>query len=70
MKIGDIKVDLSKVKIPIYSVATREDHIAPPRSVFVGSRCFGGHIKFILAGSGHIAGRQARPHRGRARKLC
>jgi poly[(R)-3-hydroxyalkanoate] polymerase subunit PhaC len=56
MKIGHIKVDLSKVKIPIYSVAAREDHIAPPRSVFVGSRCFGGRIKFILAGSGHIAG--------------
>ncbi len=56
MKIGHIKLDLSKVKIPIYSVATREDHIAPPRSVFVGSRCFGGRAKFILAGSGHIAG--------------
>jgi polyhydroxyalkanoate synthase subunit PhaC len=56
MKIGGIKVDLSKVNIPIYSVATREDHIAPPRSVFVGSRCFGGRVKFILAGSGHIAG--------------
>jgi poly[(R)-3-hydroxyalkanoate] polymerase subunit PhaC len=49
-------IDLSKVTIPIYNLATREDHIAPAKSAFIGSRFFGGPVKFVLAGSGHIAG--------------
>ena len=52
----NIQLDLSKVKIPIYDLATKEDHIAPAKSVFRGSRMFGGMVKFVLAGSGHIAG--------------
>ena len=56
MEIGGIKLDLQAVTIPIYNLATREDHIAPPRSVFVGSSFFGGPVTFVLAGSGHIAG--------------
>ncbi len=56
MEVGDEKLDLKKVKIPIYNLATREDHIAPPRSVFLGSSCFGGKVTFVLTGSGHIAG--------------
>ena len=46
----------SKVKIPIYNLATREDHIAPAKSVLLGSKFFGGPVRFVLAGSGHIAG--------------
>jgi polyhydroxyalkanoate synthase len=65
MEFGGTKLDLSKVKIPIYHLAAREDHIAPPRSVFVGSRCFGGPVKFVLAGSGHIAGVVNPPAKGR-----
>ncbi len=49
-------IDLSKVTIPIYELATREDHIAPAKSVFVGAGAFGGPVRFVLAGSGHIAG--------------
>jgi polyhydroxyalkanoate synthase len=56
MELAGEKLDLSKVKIPIYNLATREDHIAPARSVFLGSRYFGGPVRFVLAGSGHIAG--------------
>ena len=51
-----VRLDLSKVKIPIYNLATREDHIAPALSVFLGSSCFGGPVEYVLAGSGHIAG--------------
>ena len=47
---------LSDVKIPIYNLATREDHIAPAKSVFVGSKFFGGKVTYVMAGSGHIAG--------------
>jgi polyhydroxyalkanoate synthase len=56
MVIGGEKIDVKSVKVPIYNLATREDHIAPAKSVLVGSRCFGGPVKFVLAGSGHIAG--------------
>ncbi len=56
MVIAGEKLDLKKVTIPVFNLATREDHIAPPQSVFVGSRCFGGPVKFVLSGSGHIAG--------------
>jgi polyhydroxyalkanoate synthase subunit PhaC len=56
MKIGGVKLDLSKVKIPVYNLATKEDHIAPARSVFTGAKFFGGEMRYVLAGSGHIAG--------------
>jgi polyhydroxyalkanoate synthase subunit PhaC len=49
-------LDLSKVKVPVYNLATREDHIAPAKSVLYGSQFFGGPVKFVLSGSGHIAG--------------
>jgi polyhydroxyalkanoate synthase len=49
-------LDLEKVTIPIYELAAREDHIAPARGVFKGAKCFGGPVRFVLAGSGHIAG--------------
>jgi polyhydroxyalkanoate synthase len=56
MEIAGHKLDLKKVKVPIYNLATREDHIAPAKSVFYGSKFFGGPVRFILSGSGHIAG--------------
>ena len=51
-----VPLDLSKVKTPIFVQASREDHIAPYRSVYKGSRLFGGPVTFVMAGSGHIAG--------------
>ena len=56
MIIANVKLDLSKVTIPVYNLAAREDHIAPPRSVFNGAKFFGGDMRYVLAGSGHIAG--------------
>ena len=56
MVLDDTLLDLSKVKVPIYNLATREDHIAPADSVLYGSQFFGGPVKFVLSGSGHIAG--------------
>jgi polyhydroxyalkanoate synthase len=54
--IADTPIDLKAIKIPIYNLATREDHIAPAKSVLLGSTLFGGKVKYVLAGSGHIAG--------------
>lgn len=56
MVIAGKKLDLKNVTIPIYNLAAREDHIAPPRSVFNGAKFFGGDMRYVLAGSGHIAG--------------
>ena len=55
--IGGVTVDLSKVKIPLYFQASREDHIAPMNSVYRSARAFSGaDVTLTLAGSGHIAG--------------
>src|SRR5256714_805002 len=56
MVLDNTLLDLSKVKVPIYNLATREDHIAPADSVLYGSQFFRGPVKFVLSGSGHIAG--------------
>ncbi|MBI5261650.1 MAG: class I poly(R)-hydroxyalkanoic acid synthase [Bradyrhizobium sp.] len=56
MVVDNTLLDLSKVKVPVYNLATREDHIAPAESVLYGSQFFGGPVKFVLSGSGHIAG--------------
>ena len=56
MKIAGEHIDLSKVKTPIFNLATKEDHIAPAKSVYEGSKYFGGPVDYVLAGSGHIAG--------------
>ena len=56
MTIDGVRLDLKKVRIPIYDLATREDHIAPARSAFYGASFFGGKVTFVLSGSGHIAG--------------
>ncbi len=56
MEIAGTKLKLSDVTVPIYNLATREDHIAPAKSVLYGSQFFGGPVRYVLAGSGHIAG--------------
>jgi polyhydroxyalkanoate synthase len=56
MTIAGETMDLGRVTVPIYNLATREDHIAPAKSAFLGSKFFGGPVRFVLAGSGHIAG--------------
>ena len=56
MQLAGKTLSLKKVKIPIYNLATREDHIAPAKSVYIGSALFGGPVEFVVTGSGHIAG--------------
>ena len=56
MKLGDEVLDLGKIKIPVYNLAAKEDHIAPAKSVFDGAKLFGGEMRYVMGGSGHIAG--------------
>ena len=51
-----VPIDLSKVKMPSYFISTVEDHIAPWKTTYKGSRYLGGPVRFVLGGSGHIAG--------------
>ncbi len=56
MELAGVPIDLTKVTMPIYLLASREDHIAPYPSVFKASHHYAGPVRFVLAGSGHIAG--------------
>ena len=56
LSIAGTPVDLGKVTVPTYVQAGREDHIAPARSVWKITHHFSGPLRFVLAGSGHIAG--------------
>ena len=56
MLIDGAPINLKSVTVPIYNLATREDHIAPAKSVLLGCKFFGGPVRFVMSGSGHIAG--------------
>jgi polyhydroxyalkanoate synthase len=51
-----VPVDLGRVDLPSYTVATREDHIVPWRSAYRTLNLIGGEKTFVLGASGHIAG--------------
>lgn len=54
--LADVPIDLRQIKTPSYFVSTIDDHIAPWVSTFRGAKLFGGPVRFVLGGSGHIAG--------------
>lgn len=56
MVLSGRKLSLGDVTIPVYNLAAKEDHIAPARSVFLGCQYFGGDVRYVMSGSGHIAG--------------
>jgi polyhydroxyalkanoate synthase len=56
LSVLDTPIDLTRVETPCYVQAGREDHIAPAESVWKITHLFRGPLKFVLAGSGHIAG--------------
>jgi len=56
VELGGVPIDLSTIDLPVYLQSTREDHIAPFRSVYKATQIYSGDVTFMLAGSGHIAG--------------
>ena len=56
LKMLGVKVDLGKVDVPAYLLATREDHIVPWTSAYLARGLLGGDTTFVLGASGHIAG--------------
>lgn len=56
IEIDGVKIDLSQIKTPAYFVSTIQDHIAQWKSTYTGATVHSGPVKFVLSGSGHIAG--------------
>ncbi|MDH3318355.1 MAG: class I poly(R)-hydroxyalkanoic acid synthase [Betaproteobacteria bacterium] len=54
--LAGVPIDLSKVEVPAYFISTVEDHIAPWKTTYKGAKYLGGEVRFVLGGSGHIAG--------------
>ena len=56
MVLDGVAIDIPSVDTPCYFLSTQEDHIAPWRSTFAGASLLKGPVRFVLSGSGHIAG--------------
>jgi len=56
ISIDGVPIDISTIEIPVCFASTVEDHIAPWTSTYSGAKHFTGDVRFILGGSGHIAG--------------
>ncbi|MBV8186904.1 MAG: class I poly(R)-hydroxyalkanoic acid synthase, partial [Alphaproteobacteria bacterium] len=56
LTVDNVPIDLRKIAIPVYLQAGKEDHIAPAKSVYKATQLLSGPVRFMLAGSGHIAG--------------
>ena len=54
--LAGVPIDLARVALPAYFISTVEDHIAPWKTTYRGARYLGGPVRFVLGGSGHIAG--------------
>lgn len=65
MKFGDVALDLRRLEMPVYLQAAKEDHIAPAASVYKASGLYKGAVRFVLAGSGHVAGVVNPPAKGK-----
>ena len=56
IELSGVPIDLRDVRLPVYMLSTKEDHIAPWKATYVATQLYQGPTQFTLAGSGHIAG--------------
>ena len=56
LTMNGVPIDLRRVRNDVFSIATKDDHIAPWRTVYKATQIFSGDVQFRLAHSGHIAG--------------
>jgi polyhydroxyalkanoate synthase len=54
--IAGVPINLGAIKTPTYFLSAREDHIAPWKTTYLGAGLMSGPVRFVLSGSGHIAG--------------
>ncbi|GAB3247944.1 PHA/PHB synthase family protein [Chitinimonas naiadis] len=56
IELAGVPIDVRNIKTPAYFISAREDHIAPWQSTYAGACLLAGPVRFVLGGSGHIAG--------------
>jgi polyhydroxyalkanoate synthase len=56
LTLNGVPIDIGRIDTPCFVLATKEDHIAPWKSAYPATQLFGGPVRFVLGGSGHIAG--------------
>ena len=56
ISLGGVPIDLTRIDLPVYWVSTKEDHIAPWKGTYAATQLYQGPKRFVVAGSGHIAG--------------
>jgi polyhydroxyalkanoate synthase len=56
LNLGGTPIDLTRIELPVFVLATREDHIAPWKSTYAATQIYRGGVRFVLSASGHIAG--------------
>jgi polyhydroxyalkanoate synthase subunit PhaC len=56
ISLAGVPIDVSQVRVPAYFISTIEDHIAPWKTTYLGAQLLKGPVRFVLGGSGHIAG--------------
>ncbi|HTO84587.1 MAG TPA: class I poly(R)-hydroxyalkanoic acid synthase [Methylomirabilota bacterium] len=56
LTLSGVPLDLTKIKLPVYILSAREDHIAPWRTTYTATQIYKGPVRFVLGASGHIAG--------------
>jgi polyhydroxyalkanoate synthase subunit PhaC len=56
IQLAGVPIDVTQVETPAYFISTVEDHIAPWKTTYLGAQLLKGPVRFVLGGSGHIAG--------------
>ncbi|MBJ6137559.1 PHA/PHB synthase family protein [Marinobacter litoralis] len=56
MNICGEKINLGEIKVPSFFLSARQDHIAKWKATYKGAKAYGGDVRFVVSGSGHIAG--------------
>lgn len=66
LKLFGVPLNLKLVKgIPLYMISTEKDHIVPWKAAYSGIKLFGDSVRFVLGGSGHVAGAINHPSRNK-----
>lgn len=60
--LNGVKIDLKKIKTPVYFLSAIQDHVAKWKTTFLGTELHSGDVTFVLSGSGHTAGVVNPPH--------
>jgi polyhydroxyalkanoate synthase len=56
INLGGVPIDISLNDLPTYILATQQDHIVPWESAYKATQLYNGAMRFVLSGSGHVAG--------------